>query len=324
MYLPYLDYFRSVAKYESMTKAADHLHISQPALSQTIIKLEDELGVQLFHRSKGRLSLTVAGKLYYECVERAFSELEKGARQMQTFHAASREAITVISTFPHLLCEIVNRYASPGIGLTINPFVYSMNQSIQKLIHRSASFAILPFCRPKQYNLEGEVLRQHKVMEEPLLVVVGRNHPLAALGTISLNDLKCDQFVVNEQNFDQESFLSIFSAATDYLPQILLNSNETRMINPLVGTGKAVYLAPASDVMRDMSEQKYQEEMVALQIQERPTRAIFICKLEDTVLSPPAQEFYDFILEFFREQEHAVETWSKSYFQILSDLSDHA
>ena len=65
MYLPYLDYFRSVAKYESMTQAASHLHISQPALSQTIMKLEDELGVQLFHRKKGKLSLTSAGKLYY-------------------------------------------------------------------------------------------------------------------------------------------------------------------------------------------------------------------------------------------------------------------
>ena len=82
MYLPYLDYFRSVAKYESMTQAASHLHISQPALSQTIMKLEDELGVQLFHRKKGKLSLTSAGKLYYDCVERAFAELERGTAQI--------------------------------------------------------------------------------------------------------------------------------------------------------------------------------------------------------------------------------------------------
>lgn len=313
MYLPYLDYFRSVAKYESMTKAAAHLHISQPALSQTIIKLEDELGVQLFSRSKGKLSLTVAGKLYYECVERAFSELEKGTRQMQAFHSEPRESIVVISTFPHLLCEIVNGYSTLGTGLTINPFIYSMGQSVHNLIHKNANFAILPFCRPRRYDMEGEILRQYKLLEEEILVVVGRNHPLAAMGTISLNDLKCDQFVVNEQNFDQEAFLSIFSSA-DYFPQVLLSSNETRMINPLVGTGKAVYLAPVSDVMRDMSEKTYCEEMVALRIQEKPTRAIFLSRLEDEKLSPSVQDFYDYIQDYFREQEKTIEKWSNSYF----------
>lgn len=314
MYLPYLNYFRSVAKYESMTKAASHLHISQPALSQTIIKLEDELGVRLFSRSKGKLSLTVAGKLYYDCVERAFSELEKGTRQLQAFRVPPRESIVVISTFPHLLCEIVNRYSTLGTELTINPFIYSMGQSVYSLVHKNSNFAILPFCRPKQYDMAGEIMRQHKVLEEEILVVVGKRHPLASMGTISLNDLKCDQFVVNEQNFDQEAFLNIFSSA-DYCPQVLLSSNETRMINPLIGTGQAVYPAPVSDVMRDMSEKTYQEEMVALRLHEKPTRAIFLSKLEDESLSAAAQDFYQFIQSFFREQERAIEQWSNDYFR---------
>ena len=313
MYLPYLDYFRSVAKYESMTQAASHLHISQPALSQTIMKLEDELGVQLFHRKKGKLSLTSAGKLYYDCVERAFAELERGTEQIRSMSSSEKEMITVISTFPHLFSALINEYPALGSGLVINPFIYSLDQSVEKLVTREATLGVLPFCRPKRYDMRGEVLRQNKVFEERIFCVVGKCHPLADIGTVSLKDLQHEQFVVNEQNFDREEFDEIF-ATCGYIPDVLFRSNETRMINPLISSGKAVCLSPASDVMRDMSEKMFSSEIVALQISESPSRAVFLDILEDTKLSEAAKDFVQYIQAYFADQKKAVTEWEETYF----------
>ena len=58
MELTYLYYFKVIAEKENMSRAAETLHVSQPALSKTISKLETSLGVTLFERKKGRISLS--------------------------------------------------------------------------------------------------------------------------------------------------------------------------------------------------------------------------------------------------------------------------
>ena len=66
MELQQLQYFLVAAKYEHITKAANSLHIAQPALSQSIKRLEAELGVKLFDRKKGGITLSASGKLLVE------------------------------------------------------------------------------------------------------------------------------------------------------------------------------------------------------------------------------------------------------------------
>lgn len=74
-----LKYFICVAKLESISKAATTLHLSQPALSKSIAKLEDELGVLLFDRSGKRLHLNDRGRLFLEGAEKALRELDSAA-----------------------------------------------------------------------------------------------------------------------------------------------------------------------------------------------------------------------------------------------------
>ena len=69
----YLSYILTIAKKENMTKAAEELFVSQSTLSQYLSKLESELGTPLFYRSKGRLTLTAAGRLYIDAAEKVMS-----------------------------------------------------------------------------------------------------------------------------------------------------------------------------------------------------------------------------------------------------------
>ncbi|MDR4935451.1 LysR family transcriptional regulator [Rossellomorea marisflavi] len=73
-----INYFRTVATIQHITKAAKELAISQPALSRSIAKLEDELGVPLFDRKGRRIYLNRYGKMFLRRVEESIMQIEKG------------------------------------------------------------------------------------------------------------------------------------------------------------------------------------------------------------------------------------------------------
>jgi DNA-binding transcriptional LysR family regulator len=76
------NYFQTVARLEHMTKAAEELHIAQPALSKTISRLESDLGVPLFDRHKRNIMLNAFGRIFLEQVEIALNALEEGKRRV--------------------------------------------------------------------------------------------------------------------------------------------------------------------------------------------------------------------------------------------------
>lgn len=78
--LRHLRAFREVARHQSVSVAATRIHLSQPAVTQAISKLETHLGTQLFTRQGSGMFLSEPGKLYLHRVERALSLIENGAR----------------------------------------------------------------------------------------------------------------------------------------------------------------------------------------------------------------------------------------------------
>ena len=73
-----LQYFCTIAQYENITRAAKALFVSQPNLSTSLSRLEDDLGVKLFERRRGKVSLTENGQLFLSYAERVLSELNAG------------------------------------------------------------------------------------------------------------------------------------------------------------------------------------------------------------------------------------------------------
>ena len=83
-----LQYFRTIAQYENLTKAAQALFVSQPNLSTSLSRLEDDLGVKLFERRRGKIALTRNGKLFLTYVERELDELDNGISQVRAAEGA--------------------------------------------------------------------------------------------------------------------------------------------------------------------------------------------------------------------------------------------
>ena len=95
MELHQLRYFACVAKYESMSKAALELHISQPALSKSIAKLETEMGLELFDRSGGRFSLTDSGRFFKQYADQTVRIIEDGVQATKKMAEGVEESVHI-------------------------------------------------------------------------------------------------------------------------------------------------------------------------------------------------------------------------------------
>ena len=87
--------FYIVAKHKHMTKASEELHISQPAISQSIKKLEDQLGGTLFLRSNKGMELTEEGKMFYEYVKGALELINNAENEFTSFKDLSKGEIKI-------------------------------------------------------------------------------------------------------------------------------------------------------------------------------------------------------------------------------------
>ena len=133
-----LDYYRvfyETARFRSFSTAAQHLYISQSAISQCIQQLESDLNVQLFVRTKRGISLTNEGKILYLKVENAIISLEQGERQLERLRhleagelrIAAGDTITTHfllkyleefhATYPYIRIEMANSYSSQMLAL---------------------------------------------------------------------------------------------------------------------------------------------------------------------------------------------------------------
>ena len=133
-----LDYYRmfyETARFSSFSTAAQHLYISQSAISQCIHQLESELGVQLFIRTRRGVSLTNEGKLLFSKVENAINSIEQGEKQLERLRHLESGEITIaagdtITThfllkyleefhalYPDIRIEMANSYSSQLLSL---------------------------------------------------------------------------------------------------------------------------------------------------------------------------------------------------------------
>src|SRR5947209_9180293 len=108
MELLQLKYFQTVARLEHMTRAAEVLGIAQPALSQTIARLEEELGTPLFDRLGRRIYLNAYGRAYLQRVERIFAELEQGQRELADLTGGKQGQVELaLSAATHLVHDLL-------------------------------------------------------------------------------------------------------------------------------------------------------------------------------------------------------------------------
>lgn len=198
IHLRYVRYFLAVAEHQSFTRAAEALHISQPALSQHVKALEESLGVQLFDRSGRNIRLTDTGQVYLHHVQLAFQALNEGQRAIHDLEDLSRGSIRIAVTpsfityfIGPLMAELYTRY--PNITVQLQE---SSQDKIENMLLKDEIDIGIAFDESDSPNITAETL-----LTEKLTLVVATNHPLAKRHSVVLDELKGENFVLLSRKF---------------------------------------------------------------------------------------------------------------------------
>ncbi|QIH99479.1 LysR family transcriptional regulator [Rhodococcoides fascians A21d2] len=183
----HLRYFLTVVREGSVSAAAKELRIAQPSLSNQLRKLEARVGVELFARSAGGMTLTPAGRIFLDGVETIPTQFR--AAVANAVRAEHNWSIGVCSGVPSHVIELVERalerQARDAMGTSASIELRSAGSTRQATLleHGELSFGLA------RLPLDNDRLVAAQVWREELGVVVGKHHPFAAGPTVTWSQL---------------------------------------------------------------------------------------------------------------------------------------
>lgn len=283
MELLQLKYFLAVAKSEHMTNTAKQLHIAQPALTQSIHRLEQELGVSLFERAGRGIRLSPAGAYVRDRVKPAMETLENVVRDVQLFqqgeqgvvrvgvHAASGVAIDGIAAYSEL-----------------NPHVSFEITQDERERHRDV---IVTTITPR-----GSSTVENAVEKTPFSERIGIAVPASsALGnTASLADFASERFIALAGSRRFREVCDTFCARRAFTPHIAFESDNPLVVKKMIGLGLGVGFWPDHS-WGDLDPKSCR--LVHLQETEF-TRDVIVAKTSRCTPDSEAQRFYEFLLDY--------------------------
>lgn len=157
--------FYVVAKNKHMTKASEELHISQPAISQSIKKLEEQLGGILFLRSNKGMQLTEEGKMFYEYVKGALTLINNAENEFTSFKNLSKGEIKIgcSTTLTKLiLIDVLKKFHKEYPNININITNDLTSNLIKKLKIGKLDFVIFNESNVKENSLYLEKIKELK------------------------------------------------------------------------------------------------------------------------------------------------------------------
>ncbi|MCR8631108.1 LysR family transcriptional regulator [Paenibacillus radicis (ex Xue et al. 2023)] len=297
MELRQLQYFVKVAKKEHVTQAAEELHVAQSAVSRQIHQLEEELGVALFVQKGRNLQLTSVGKLFLSRIDEILLELERAVTEVREF--LDPEAGEIRIGFPHslgiyLLPTVVAsfRRTHPNVKFRLRQGTY--NSLIRDLVKGEIDLAFISPFPEKHEHVSG-----HLLLEEELYAIVPQGHILADNGTIRLEQLRDDSFVMFSEEYSLRSIVLEACEKAGFVPQIGFEGEETDTIRGLVAAGMGVSLLPEMALTEISQLQPAKVRVIEPQV----TRSIGLIQRTGDKLPLVAEGFQSFLLHFFQETE---------------------
>ncbi|WEK39133.1 MAG: LysR family transcriptional regulator [Candidatus Brevundimonas colombiensis] len=247
MDLRHLRYVIAAAEELHFTRAAHRLDIAQPALSQQIRRLEDEIGARLFHRLTRGVELTEAGRAFLPF---ARASLQAADQAMIVARRAARGELgriaigfTSSASFNPLVTAVIGRFRDAYPDLELDLHEQATSRLIESL---RAGDLHLAFLRAADDELVG--LRRTPLPDEPLWAALPVRHRLAGQGRISLADLAGDPFILYPRANGRLLYDAIIAACgrSGFSPRIAQEAPQMASTVNLVAAGVGVALVPAS------------------------------------------------------------------------------
>ncbi len=179
-------FFYMVALHKGVRKAAKYLHVSPPAVSAQIKRLEESLGFPLMNRVQGKFSLTSHGEKIFPEAEKLFHQAKKLEEHITHLHGLHENKLELGGHFMHLQCiipKLMPYYANMKVDIPVRLTADSQAGLIQGLKNKEIHLALL------EHHPKEEGLYVQKILHCNIFAMVGKSHALSSSSPISLHDL---------------------------------------------------------------------------------------------------------------------------------------
>jgi DNA-binding transcriptional LysR family regulator len=295
MDLRQLRYLVALAEEGSFTRAAESEHIAQPAVSQQIRRLEDELGLALVERTTRRVSLTEAGELLVVRARRIMAEIEAAEIELQALRGMYAGHVTL---------GAMHTMGPVDVSLALALFA-ARHPNVQLTVREHASEEMAGMLRADELDLaflsvtervESHGLGLHQLVSEELVVLLPLEHRLARRKNVRMVELADEPFISFREGARLRELLMAAGRSANFEPRITLESNESQRVRRLVSRGLGVAILPRSD-----AEGPGADVAVAELIEPSLSRDITLAWREGRRLSPAAAEFLELARDTFDE-----------------------
>ncbi len=242
-----LRYFLRVAERGNFTRAAEELRISQPALSRSIQKLEEELGQPVFERKTRSVALTEAGLLLQSRAQQILTLIEDTKSEISDDGQSGQIRVGAIPTIaPYFLPGLLRQFSAEFPKATI----IVQEDTTDKLLHRCTQgeidLAILALPVPAKY------LEVEELFQEELLLVLPLEHPLVNKAQIRLTDIKSYPFVLLDEAHCLSDNIVSFCRQRSFHPVAVEQTSQLAMVQELVSLSHGISMIP--QMARDLDE----------------------------------------------------------------------
>ncbi len=243
MLLRHINYFLAVAEYRSFTRAATSLYVSQPALSQQIKQLEEQLGCQLFDRSGRSVRLTDAGEMYARYARNALQDLQEGKRAINDVKnlSSGELRIAITPTFTtYLIGPLIKVFHERYPKVTLSMKEMSQEQMEQRLLEDEFDVGIA-FENVHSADIESQTL-----LVETLALVVRKDHPLAQESVVNLQILNQQSMVLLSNEFATREQIERYCRQHQVQPKVLMEANSLSAVIEIVRNTQLATLLPSN------------------------------------------------------------------------------
>lgn len=285
-----LKVFETVARRLSFSRAAEELHLTQPAVSTQVRTLEGHVGMPLFEQLGKKIYLTQAGdELLHFCraIIQQFDEAEDAMAQLKGI-AGGKLNVAVISAGDYFFPQLMVAFARQHPGVQLNLTVHNREELLDKLAANRTDLAVM-VRPPAELDTQNDAFAPH-----PYVIVGAPDHPLAGRGPIAMAELIRHPFVIREPGSD--TWFSMQDAFGPHLAEltVAMEIKSTETIKQAVIAGIGLGFLSAHTIGRELAARS----LVVLEVEGFPLMLNwYVVHRREKRLPPVARAFRQFLLD---------------------------
>lgn len=307
-----LDCFRTVAHMEHISNAAVVLHITQPALSKIISRVEDYAGAPLFDRVKGKIRLNASGTAFLQTLDEVFDLIEKGKTEVVNISERDGNHIRLASSCDSILFMLAESFFSQHPEVRVRYSVMTHEQIREAFLRNALDFALTTF------PLQEKGVEWEPISDEEILMVVGEESPFYGRKSVAFSELRGVEMMC-ENSGDLRDKINACCETVGFVPNIVMESTAGSMMGFSAGLSRAVSFIPAHRFMQMEEVHSAREnrgpKLCALRL-EMPRCAWVsgLARRPEKMLNSSSEMFYEMTKDYFNKLHIKMEHFMQEYF----------